>query len=108
MVDFLSPEQSGENRAVRRLAASDDFRAAFLLAEHNGLQLVRHTETHYQLMPPGKAWLLNIFPGNCRLHHDRNRPKKPPFLRGFEGRKWTLLEVVEEIIVLQTREASES
>ncbi len=106
MGEFLDPEQSTEKRTSRRGSASDSWHGVARLAEVNGLRLVRYTESHYQLIAPKKAWILNIYPGNCRLHADRNTPLKPPFV-DFAGRKWTLFDVVAEVIISQGREWDE-
>lgn len=104
MVEVLDPEQNMEKRASRRASAFDSWQEVARLAEANGLRLIRQTGVHYQLCPPKKAWILNIYPGNCRLYSDKNTPRKAPFLN-FAGRKWTLHEVVEEAIVKLLQES---
>ena len=82
---------------VRRDAASESFPFVRGLAEDHGLKLVCHGDAHYQLEPDTeeRGWLVNIYPGNQRLYHDRNRPKAP-FLDA--GRPWTLESVVRAAI----------
>lgn len=80
--------------ASRRAANKELFGAARQLAAQAGLTLVQHTEVHYGLKGP-TGWLLNIYPGNRRLYHDRQKPK-PPFLKMKPD--WTLLDVVRAAI----------
>jgi len=80
--------------AERRAVSNNEFGAASQLATQSGMTLVRHSEVHYQLR--GQAgWLLNIYPGNRRLYHDRNRPK-PPYLKVDPN--WTLIDIVRTAI----------
>jgi len=77
---------------VRRILAGGGFGEAKKLAKSVGLVLVKHSPVHYALRQKGKGgWILNIYPGNRRLYHDRKRPK-PPYLDLPE--KWTLRDVV--------------
>lgn len=84
-----------QDKADRRGDALRDFRAARTLAHCNNLCLDHHTDAHYQLMPRDRHWLLNIYPGNCRLYYDRNKAK-PPYLR--IDSPWTLTEVVQAMV----------
>ena len=86
-------EQAREHKADRRLAAGRDFQVARTMADSAGLILFHKTDTHFQLTTKATGgWLLNLYPGNCRVYGDRNRPKGP-FLN-LAGVKWTLVEVV--------------
>lgn len=78
----------------RRESATGDFREASTLAAQNGLTLTRKSETHYQLTSKS-GWLMNVYPGNCRLYHDRNRPAAP-YLR--VPSPWTLADIVRAAI----------
>ena len=69
-----NPDQFQEARSKRRKLAASDFEQARNLAETHGLFLVRRTDQHYQLTPNDDGWLLNLYPGNCRLYGDTNRP----------------------------------
>ncbi len=84
------------NPEIRTNAATRDWKEARRLAEQNGLRLLRQSRSHYQLMMPDRAWVLNIFPGPCLLRRDVDRP--PPYIE-LARIKWTLREVVEAMIV---------
>jgi len=80
---------SGSDKAARRGQAAIDWTKAFIAAKDSGMTLKQHSDQHYQLSHPD-GWLLNIYPGNRRLYHDKNR--KGPFLQ--VPLEWTLLDVV--------------
>lgn len=80
--------------ASRRAASKEAFAAARQLAAQAGMTLVQHTEVHYGLQSPA-GWLLNIYPGNRRLYHDRQKPK-PPFLKVRPD--WTLMDIVKAAV----------
>jgi len=80
--------------ASRRATNKELFGAARHLAAQAGLTLVQHTEVHYGLQSPA-GWLLNIYSGNHRLYHDRQKPK-PPFLKVKPD--WNLLDVVRAAV----------
>lgn len=84
--------QSREVREARRIVADADFDDARAIAGNHGLRLVRCSESHYQLSCLGQ-WLVNLYPGNCRIYGDRNWPKRPPFVN-MAGVRWTLVQVV--------------
>ena len=84
------------NPEIRTNAATRDWKEARRLAEQNGFRLLRQSRSHYQLMMPDRAWVLNIFPGPCLLRRDVDRP--PPYIE-LARIKWTLREVVEAMIV---------
>ncbi len=77
-------------RRENRAGAEDQFTAAQKLAELNGLHLKQCSTAQYQLTHHTKNWLLNIYPGNCRLYHDKNRPGD--YLDVKPG--WNLMDVV--------------
>jgi hypothetical protein len=85
-------QRDGEKR---RESANDIFREAQQLAAQAGLTLMQHTDAHYSLSNAPNGWLVNVYPGNRRLYHDRKRPKAP-FLR--LERNWSLVEVVNAAI----------
>jgi hypothetical protein len=83
-------------KAVSRFVAGNDFDEARRLARKGGLVLVKHSPQHYALRPKGRGgWLQNIYPGNRRLYHDRQKPT-PPYL-GLPA-EWTLLDVVKAAV----------
>lgn len=91
---LLKKEQQQDGVKLR-LMSNDTFVEARQLAAQSGMVLVQHSDVHYQLK--GQAgWLLNIYPGNQRLYHDRNRPK-PPYLD--VKLDWNLIDVVHAAIV---------
>lgn len=92
---FESRNDRYERRKQSRERAQVDYREASILAEKHGLRLTIKTQAHYQLSKPS-GWLINVYPGNHRLYHDRNRPK-PPYLNVPMG-LWTLLDVVKAAI----------
>lgn len=91
---YLSPEQSAEKRAQRTDAAAEQFKEAMALAIGHDLVLTQCTNIHYQLSDRHGDWLLNIYPSNRRLYHDKQR--RCPYLRVPDD--WTLLDVVKAAI----------
>jgi hypothetical protein len=81
--------------ANRRAENAEYFERARALAAQAGMNLVQHTPVHYGLWCPKAGWLLNIYPGNRRLYHDR-KYKKPPFLKVRPD--WNLFDVVEAAV----------
>lgn len=98
MREFLDPEQSSEKRELRRAQAFCDYPEVAKDALAAGLLLTCRSESHYQLMPPDKAWILNLYPGNCRLYSDKNTRIKAPYLN-FAGHKWSLRDVVKTVTI---------
>jgi len=90
----LLQKERQQERAEARLVSDENFASASQLATQSGMILVRHTDVHYQLQSQS-GWLLNIYPGNRRLYHDRNKPK-PPYLNIPPN--WTLIDVVHAAI----------
>lgn len=84
------------NKLEREQAAEAEFEEARVLAASVGLRLVRRHSNQYQLSHPRRRWLLNIYPTNCRLYYDKNRPKGPYL--DFAGVRWTLLDVVRAAV----------
>lgn len=79
----------------RRSIATSQFLGAEKLAREQGFSLIRRTETHYQLRPPTKKWIANLYPGNRKLYMDKNAPSKfaptlPP--------EWDLLVATQSIL----------
>ena len=100
----LNPEQSIEARHERREVASRDFDDVRMPARVAGMRLVKRDESHYSLFwGPGQKWLLNIYPGNQRLYHDKNR--RGPFVdmsgKGVDD-PWTLGDVLAACIEKQS------
>ena len=75
---------------LRRKDAGFDFPRAAALARRNGLRLICHNETHYQLR--GGEWLINLYPGNQRILADRQKDRAP-YLDLPDP--WTLVDAVE-------------
>jgi hypothetical protein len=90
----LQQERAKEG-AARRNASKEHYALARQFAAQADMTLTQHTEIHYSLQSPA-GWILNIYPGNRRLYHDRNCPK-PPFLKIKPD--WTLIDVVQAAIV---------
>jgi len=90
---YLNPDQSAVSRWRRIDQASNDFPMAHTLATAGGMKLSQHNVLHYSLVY-GDNWLLNIYPSNQRLYHDRER--RGLFISLIE-RPWTLLDVVREV-----------
>jgi len=74
---------------VRRNVAKRMFDRAAAIAKLKGLVLLRRSHVHYQLT--NGEWLINVYPGKCRILADRNRAKGP-YLNVKPN--WTLLDVV--------------
>lgn len=83
------PRAKGRRRENRSIA-EDEFAPAQKLAELNSLHLRQCSTTQYQLTHHTKKWLLNIYPGNCRLYHDTNRPGDYLEVKS----PWDLMDVV--------------
>lgn len=96
-----------KERAERRELADAQFKKAKRVAASVGMSLTRGDETHYQLRcPVGDAhWLVNIYPGNCRVYANKKRRPRPPFVQ--VSYPWSLLEVVEAF-ALERKHASET
>jgi len=77
-------------RRANRSEAGDEFEQAQTLAEKNGMLMRKCSESHYQLKSECDNWLVNIYPGNRRLYHDKNR--MGPYLK--VPYDWGLLDVV--------------
>ena len=89
-------EARQQRKAARRQQAGSDFAVASTLAAQHGLAFVRKTDAHYHLYPHNRQWLLNVYPGNCRLYNDPNKQTQPPYL-GIPT-PWTLTEVVQVMV----------
>ena len=92
----LRQEQAKETRLQGRLnraAATEDFATANDLAVRHGLRLSRLSDTHYQLTDG--SWLINVYPGNCRLFADKKKARAP-FLD--VPKPWVLDEVVNAAV----------
>ncbi len=86
-------------KSINREAATAAFGEAQKLAHQHGLDLERHSPTHYSLTKkrgPEIVWRLNIYPGNRRLWWDRNF--KMPFFVPVLDMAWGLLDVVKAAI----------
>lgn len=84
-------EARREEAEESRSTAAAQFKKAQQVARKYGLELRQCSTVHYQLTSP-KGWLMNIYPGNCRLYGDRNKKVKAPFVKVTD---WTLVGVVE-------------
>lgn len=87
--------QKQKRRERNRGHAGKVFIDASTRASQRGLQLLRRSDQHYQLIGPD--WLLDVYPGNHRLYRPtpgRRYPTKAPFLKVPYG-AWTLMDVVE-------------
>jgi hypothetical protein len=87
---YLSPEQSAEKRQSRVRRTASAFQEARELAESYGFVLRQCSRIHYQLSPKDRRWILNIYPSNRRLYHDKKKPG--PFIRVRSD--WSLIDVV--------------
>ena len=88
-LNAVDAQRRGENR----LRARGSFADALKRASELGLSLVRRNDTHYQLRPLDRSWLINLYPGNNRIYRDAGQPKAAPFLDVRHD--WTLLDIVE-------------
>jgi hypothetical protein len=88
-------KQDQLEREENRNLASGDWGDAQRLAAKHGMILRRHTDVHYRLIGPGKAWAINIYPGNRRIYNPPG-PKRGPYLK--LPLMWTLLDVVKKAI----------
>lgn len=80
-------------RSRNRKVAEADFEIAQRAAERHGIVLMRKSDSHYQIRFHG--CLLNVYPGNRRLYHDKNH-KTPPRLKLPSN--WTIIDVINTII----------
>lgn len=92
---FKALQQKKQQESVdRRILGNVDFEEASKLASQAGMTFVKHSEIHYQLR--GKTgWVLNVYPGNRRIFHDRNH-LRPPYLKIQSD--WTLIDIVNAAI----------
>ena len=95
-----------EQGVIRRSDNIVLYPAAQKLAAENGLVLIQCTESHYQLMPIHKPWVINLYPGNGRVYSDPSHKPRAPFLGLDPG--WTLLHAVQELIDHPTAEYIET
>ena len=82
----------GIESLARRDSASDGYEAARDEARRLGLELLRHSPSHYSLRKPGAGYDLAIYPGNRRLYGVVKHGRRPP--RIDVGADWTLADVV--------------
>lgn len=85
-------ERQQVEKAAYREAAAQVFDQARQLAHDVGLDLRKHTDSHYSLRgrQHGSSWVLNLYPGNQRLYSD---PKhRGPFLK--VPKPWTFSDVI--------------
>lgn len=87
--------QGKSAREKRRRRAIEDFDEASRLAREAGLQFVCCDDHLYHLGVSDGGWLINVYPGNCRLYADPNRPRAP-YLQ--VETPWTLLDVVRSAV----------
>ena len=82
----------------RRSQAWDDFPNAARLAAVNSMQLLRHSETHYQLKHRA-GWMIDLYPGNQRIYNPvrKDRPRGP-FIKVNRGVNWTLTDIVIALV----------
>lgn len=88
-------EMQNAAKAQRRQDAKSDFPAACALAREHGMELLRHTDSHYSLRTA--EWTLHLYPGNRRVYGDRGSAKRPPYL-GLPADGWTLTQAVQAAI----------
>ena len=81
----------------RRSQSADQYEQARHLAAGAGMDLNKVTESRYALNNPRDGWLLNIYPAQLRLYHDRECKRRPPFLKIRPD--WTLLDVVQAAVL---------
>lgn len=92
-------------RWQKRERASNDFGHAHSIAMGAGLRLQRLSDAMYQLWGPDDSWLINIYPGHCRLHSPKHL--LAPYLYVEKG-AWTLTEVVWAAVEAQERSTKQS
>lgn len=91
-----------QHRADRREIAAQQFAEARDIATVAGFGLFQHSDSHYSLRAPG-GWQINIYPGNRRLFHDRNRARAPFLPLRCD---WDLISVVRSAIEVEQEFAS--
>lgn len=85
-------------------AAGSSFDEVAALAQAHGMKLRQCTDAHYQLSHVDDGWLLNLYPSNCRIYADKNKPRAPYL--NFAGVEWSLRDVVETAINKQISDSS--
>lgn len=98
-----------QNRKINRSLSSRLFSRARREAERAGLLLVKLSDDHYMLFGPKESWMHHIYPSNCRIVADKNKPKRPPFLPGLTKKQWTIETVVHRAVqVVKKKSAKRS
>lgn len=95
----VTPGEGKHNKRRKRKAreaASKAFDEVAKLAESHDMKLRECSDAHYQLSHINDGWLLNLYPSNCRVYADPNKPKAPYL--DLAGVKWSLQDVVEAAI----------
>lgn len=88
-------EQRQDAGRKRRANAAAEFEEAAIGAEQFSMTLRKCSDTTYQLRHNTAGWLVNIYPGKCRIYTDPNKPKAP-YLN--VPTPWTLGDVVDAAI----------
>lgn len=78
------------------------FDEAKAMAESNGMALIRHSKTHFQLRR--ERWIINLYPTTGTIYHDRNKPGPSIVV----SKNWTLLEVVQHVVNAEMQNATEA
>ncbi len=84
-------QAEGRERASRAIV---DYPAAKVEAELFGMRLISQTTGHHYALERDH-WRINLYPGNQRIYHDRNRPG--PFLENVPE-PWSLMDIVRSAI----------
>lgn len=73
----------------RRCRAAAEYERARQLAADAGLELVRRTDSHYQLRCA--RWIINLYPSTQKWHVDKNRDQ----IRVVFKSPWCLVDAVK-------------
>lgn len=91
--DYDKHKEEMQRQAHGRKGKSErQFEEAVEWARKFDLELVKCNDAQYNLWGPNRTWLIQIYPGNSRLYSPPS--KRGPYLHGFKGRKWVLMDVV--------------
>lgn len=92
---FKAQEQVRRKQGERnRIKAESDFKTAKDIAERSGLKLKCCSDVHYQII--GKDWVVNLYPGNGRIHADKKKRGRAPFLNLPPD--WSLIDAVKACV----------
>lgn len=91
-------EDNQKRKSENRKLAADTLIAARVIANKNGMAVIQHSDSHYQIKHRA-GWILDVYPGNQRLYRPKGREPKAPHLKGLPlEADWDLVDVVKACV----------